>query len=130
MQRGGSTGQSGKKSQLLPIALWLQHWMLLLGSGKTYEEMREAVSSYFDEKGRLPQWDDKYDGEHWATLHREAIEDGQPDGNVRHEVGGDICCKIQTTGGTRNTTNDTAGELLELGDNDDNDNYNSSDDEL
>ncbi|KAL7567339.1 hypothetical protein ACA910_015711 [Epithemia clementina (nom. ined.)] len=74
-QRGGAARKLGKKSRLLPIALWLQRQMVWLGSKKTYEEIRGKVDKYSKEKGQLPQWDDLYDGKSWAMLHQVLVQE-------------------------------------------------------
>ncbi|KAL7570148.1 hypothetical protein ACA910_019986 [Epithemia clementina (nom. ined.)] len=84
-QRGGLAGKSGKKSRLLPIALWLQRRMEWLGSKKTYKEMRVAADTYSEENGQLPQWDDAYNEESWATLHTASAR-GM--GTMENETGG------------------------------------------
>ncbi|KAL7568771.1 hypothetical protein ACA910_021761 [Epithemia clementina (nom. ined.)] len=102
--------------------------MVWLGSGKTYQEMREIVDKYLDENGRLPQWDDKYEGEHWATIHTEATEDPRTDGNQQHEVGGNVSNDQRNTNGTRSTQNVAVEASSDGDEEDDDDSYNSSDD--
>ncbi|KAL7558985.1 hypothetical protein ACA910_006325 [Epithemia clementina (nom. ined.)] len=92
--------------------------------------MREIVSTYLDKKGRLPQWDDKYEGEHWATIHTEATEDQGTDGNQDHHVGDNKSNDQRRSTGMRRNQN-VAEEASSGGDEeDDDDSYNDSDKEF